>query len=58
MLLFVRRTKREVVLEKSRKLRLSCTNFDVSSSAPVFINEHLCPDPERNSFPEVIFLTS
>lgn len=44
---FVWRTKRDVVLQKSRKLRLSCTDFDVSSSAPVFINEHLCPDLKR-----------
>lgn len=37
------RSKRDTVLEKARKLRLSTRDFGHESGEPVFINEHLCP---------------
>lgn len=40
---FHNRTKRDVLLAKARKARLSVEDLGMSEKGPVFINEHLCP---------------
>lgn len=40
---FLRRSKHDALLEKTRKKRLSGTTLGLPSSCPGFINEHLCP---------------
>lgn len=40
---FCSRTKRDSVLEKARKKRLSTTDFGFRQQAPIFLNDHLCP---------------
>lgn len=44
---FARRQKRDALIEKARKLRLTNTDFGNSSAAPVFVNDHLCPILKR-----------
>lgn len=44
---FVRRTKRNAVLEKSRHARLNSRELRFSSPVPVYRNEHLCPELKR-----------
>lgn len=41
---FVRPTKRDAVLERERKYRLSNSDLVMKSAAPVFVDEHLCFD--------------
>lgn len=43
VLQFKCRSKRDTVLEKTRKMKLSTRDFGHECSEPVFINEHLCP---------------
>lgn len=38
---FVRRTKRNAVLQKARKIRINTTKLGFEESEPVFVNEHL-----------------
>lgn len=40
---FKSRAKRNAVLEKAKKTRISTRDLGHTSGAPVFINEHLCP---------------
>lgn len=40
---FLRRSKRNAVLDKARKKRLSAADLGAGSSGPVYVNEHLCP---------------
>lgn len=40
---FKSRAKRNAVLEKAKKARISARDLGHTSGAPVFINEHLCP---------------
>lgn len=44
---FAKRQKRDSLIEKARKLRLTNRDFGNSSAAPVFVNEHLCPILKR-----------
>lgn len=44
---FRSRSKRDIVLEKARKTRVSTTDLDFTHPSPVFVNEHLCPDLKR-----------
>lgn len=44
---FVRRTKRNEVLEKARKHRLHCRDLGFDNMTPVYINEHLCPEMKK-----------
>lgn len=44
---FVHRHKRDAVLAKSRKKRLSCDQLGFTTSAPIYVNEHLCPERKR-----------
>lgn len=39
---FVSRSKRDAVLVKARKMRLTNTTLGLGSEEPVFVNEHLC----------------
>lgn len=40
---FRSRAKRDLVIEKSRKKRLSTSDFGHVNHSPVFVNDHLCP---------------
>lgn len=40
---FQNRNKRDCVLEKAKKKRISCSDLGLSMEAPVYVNEHLCP---------------
>lgn len=40
---FRSRAKRDVVIEKARKKRLSTSDFGHVGRSPVFVNDHLCP---------------
>lgn len=40
---FKSRSKRDTVLQKARKVRISTRDLGQSSNVPVYINEHLCP---------------
>lgn len=44
---FMRRQKRDALLEKARKLRLKNSDFGNKSASPVYVNEHLCPTLKR-----------
>lgn len=44
---FRSRTKRNQVLEKARKKRLSTADLGFSQQAPIFLNDHLCPALKR-----------
>lgn len=40
---FAKRQKRDDLIEKARKMRLSNKDFGKSSGLPIYVNEHLCP---------------
>lgn len=40
---FRSRSKRDGLIEKARKRRISATEFGQSGHASIFVNEHLCP---------------
>ncbi|KAH7959018.1 hypothetical protein HPB49_007327 [Dermacentor silvarum] len=44
---FVHRQKRNAVLNKARKNRFSCEVLGFAAKAPVYVNEHLCPERKR-----------
>lgn len=44
---FAKRQKRDDLIEKARKIRLSNKDFGKSSSSPVYVNDHLCPILKR-----------
>lgn len=48
---FHNRSKRDTVLEKARKMRLSANDVGCSGTAPetapIFVNEHLCPQLKK-----------
>ncbi|XP_075526574.1 uncharacterized protein LOC142558310 [Dermacentor variabilis] len=44
---FARRQKRDAVLEKARKKRITCKDLGFTVSTPIYINEHLCPERKR-----------
>lgn len=44
---FQNRNKRDCVLEKAKKKRISCRDLGLSTEAPVYVNEHLCPYLKR-----------
>lgn len=44
---FKSRPKRDAVLQKARKMRLSTEDLGFSPNSPLFINEHLCPALKR-----------
>lgn len=41
---FFSRAKRDEVLAKARKVRLSTTDIGLTPASSVFVNEHLCPE--------------
>lgn len=47
VLQFVNRAKRDAVLDKAKKKRLSNSDIGLDTNAPVFVNEHLCPTLKR-----------
>lgn len=44
---FARRSKRNSILEKARRLRLTATDLGANAQVPVFVNEHLCPELKK-----------
>lgn len=40
---FQRRQKRDSVLDKAKKKRITCQDFGLPETSPVYVNEHLCP---------------
>lgn len=44
---FVSRRKRDAVLEKAKRRRITSGDLGVSPTVPVFVNEHLCPALKR-----------
>lgn len=44
---FVRRSKRNLVLEKARRLKLTTSDLGLHTRVPLFVNEHLCPELKR-----------
>ncbi|KAH7945741.1 hypothetical protein HPB49_015062 [Dermacentor silvarum] len=44
---FQRRDKRDEVLQKSRKKRLTNASLGLPTESPVFVNEHLCPEVKK-----------
>lgn len=44
---FSRRAKRDAILEKARKTRLTADDIGYTTKNPVYINEHLCPQVKK-----------
>lgn len=44
---FKSRSKRDALLEKAKKARLTMNDLGHSSNTPIFVNEHLCPPLKR-----------
>lgn len=44
---FKSRTKRDAVLKKAKRTRLTNNDLGLESMAPVFVNEHLCPAQKK-----------
>lgn len=44
---FIHRRKRNAVLEAAKKKKLTCAELGLDHPAPIFVNEHLCPDRKR-----------
>lgn len=44
---FTHRAKRNSLLEKARRLRLTATDLGCHAQVPVFVNEHLCPELKK-----------
>ncbi|XP_064461813.1 uncharacterized protein LOC135371788 [Ornithodoros turicata] len=44
---FCRRGKRDTVLERSKKKRLTSLDLGFTDSQPLYVNEHLCPDLKK-----------
>lgn len=44
---FKSRSKRDALLEKAKKTRLTMTDLGHSSNTPIYVNEHLCPTLKR-----------
>ncbi|KAH9379472.1 hypothetical protein HPB48_012270 [Haemaphysalis longicornis] len=44
---YIHGRKRNAVLEAAKKMKLTCEDLGLSHTAPIFINEHLCPDRKR-----------
>ncbi|KAH6946556.1 hypothetical protein HPB50_013971 [Hyalomma asiaticum] len=44
---FQRRDKRDQLLQKSRKKRLTNPSLGLPTESPVFVNEHLCPEVKK-----------
>ncbi|KAM7281728.1 hypothetical protein ISCGN_005991 [Ixodes scapularis] len=44
---FLNRRKRDTVLEKAKKRRITSVDLGLSPALPVFVNEHLCPALKR-----------
>lgn len=44
---FTHRSKRNALLEKTRRLRLTATDLGVNTQVPVFVNKHLCPELKK-----------
>lgn len=44
---FHSRSKRDTVLEKARKMRLSANDVGHTETAPIYVNEHLCPQLKK-----------
>ncbi|KAM7290537.1 uncharacterized protein ISCGN_027158 [Ixodes scapularis] len=40
---FQRRQKRDSVLEKAKKKRITCQDFGLPETSSIYVNEHLCP---------------
>lgn len=40
---FQHRQKRDAVLDKAKKKRMTCREFGFPEQSPVYVNEHLCP---------------
>lgn len=44
---FALRRKRNAVLEKGKRKRLTASELGFSESVPIYVNEHLCPERKR-----------
>ncbi|KAH9367059.1 hypothetical protein HPB48_021835 [Haemaphysalis longicornis] len=44
---FSRRAKRDAIVEKARKTRLTADDIGYTTENPVYINEHLCPQVKK-----------
>lgn len=44
---FTHRWKRDLILEKARRLRLTAHDVGLPLTVPIYINEHLCPELKR-----------
>lgn len=44
---FTRRAKRNNVLEKARRMRLTTTDLGLRPQVPIYVNEHLCPELKK-----------
>ncbi|KAM7281222.1 uncharacterized protein ISCGN_006116 [Ixodes scapularis] len=44
---FQRRQKRDAVLDKAKKRKITCRDLGLPDATPVYVNEHLCPTLKR-----------
>lgn len=45
--LFTRRSKRNSILEKARRLRLAASDLGANAQVPMFVKERLCPELKK-----------
>lgn len=44
---FAHRSKRNSVLEKARRMRLTASDLGLTAQVPIYVNEHLCPELKK-----------